>query len=183
MRPLWNKYYDRADAVLFCVDSTKIDHLDAPLIQETLVEIFNSQPDTKKFGILCTKCDLPDAASVADIQKEIAAKAGRIKSICNLRGIDIRIFAISSIDNFPQKRVEELVTALDVKVQELKAANDLKGAMKISDEIITLAEYSNKGTALTWGTGQLDVVNWILKGEAPEGTSFLNDFNQSNPLT
>ena len=168
--------------MLFCVDSTKIDHLDAPLIQETLVEIFNLQPDIKKFGILCTKCDLPDAASVADIQKEIVAKAGRIKTICNLRGIDIRIFAISSIDNFPQKRVAELVTALDVEIQALKDANDLEGAMKLSEEIITLVEYSEKVTALTWGTGQLDVVNWILKGMAPEGTSFLNDFNQSNPL-
>ena len=179
---MWNRYYDGSPAVLFCVDSTKIDHLDAPLIQETLSDIFNSHPGIKKFGILCTKCDLPDAASVADIQKEIVAKAGRIKSIFSLRGIDIRIFAISSIDNFPQKRVDEHIYALDVKIQELNDANDLEGVKKLDKEKTTLLLYSDKGTALTWGTGQLDVVNWILKGEAPEGTSFLNDFNQSNPL-
>ena len=184
LRPLWGQYYGQCHTVLFCVDSTKLDQVDAPLIQKTLSDVTSSSlcQTVKKFGILCTKCDLPGAASVAAIQKEIFTKADGIKTICTTKNIDLRIFAVSSTDNYPQKRVDEIIGEFDVKIQECKAAKDTEAANKLKNEKALLSSYKDVTTCVTWGTGQLDVINWTRTGVAPAGSSFLNDFNQSNPL-
>jgi len=184
LRPLWGHYYGQCHTVLFCVDSTKLDQVDAPLIQKTLSDVTSSSlcQTVKKFGILCTKCDLPGAASVEAIQKEIFTKADGIKTICTTKNIDLRIFAVSSTDNYPEKRVDEIIGEFDVKIQECKAAKDTEAANKLKNEKALLSSYKDVTTCVTWGTGQLDVINWTRTGVAPAGSSFLNDFNQSNPL-
>ncbi len=168
--------------MLFCVDSSDLARLDAPLIEKTLTDISKSYPNVKKFGILCMKCDKPGAASVSTIQQELLTKADKLKSIATASGIDLRIFAVSSSDNLPFERLKVLTKEVNNKIKEFKAANDTDGLNKAEKEKWALQSCVNVEACITWGTGQLDVVKWIVTGDAPAGSSLLTDSNQSNPL-
>lgn len=127
------------------------------------------------------RCDKPGALPVSAIQQELLVKAFNLKSIAAASSIDLRIFSVSSCDNFPTERLNFLATELKSKIKEYKDTNNHSEGLKAEKEKIALNWYEY-GTHITWGTGQLDVVKWIVTGVAPAGSSLLTDFNQSNPL-
>lgn len=96
LQSLWEKYYDEAHAIIFVVDSTDRDRIQA--VREALESVLiNDKVDGLPILMLANKQDMPDALSVSDIQEIfnkiaelLSARDSKVLSISALEGTGVK---------------------------------------------------------------------------------------------
>ena len=91
LQSLWEKYYDEAHAIIFVVDSTDRERIDA--VREALETVLiNDKVEGLPILMLANKQDMPDALSVSDIQ----AIFNKIAELLSAR--DSKVLPISALE-------------------------------------------------------------------------------------